>query len=95
MRTTRWDWRFFQAFLGIVEVDAFTAYKHFCPGTVDTDHSELLLEVVNFLLDNKIGVGASAPVLRARAPLVGGGSDREHEEEASTTSTLASTSCGR
>ena len=83
-RTTRWDWRFFQSFLGIVEVDAFTAYKHFCPGKADIDHSEFLLEVVNFLLDNKIGVGSSAPVLRARAPLVGGGSDSEHEEEASS-----------
>ncbi len=42
-RTVQWDWRFFQTFLGIVEVDAFTA-----------------------LLNNKVGVTDSSPVLRPR-----------------------------
>ena len=64
-RTKRWDWRFFQAFLGIILVDAFTAYKRFCPHKADMDHTEFVLEVT-FLLNNKIGVGDSAPVLRAR-----------------------------
>jgi hypothetical protein len=33
--TTRWDWRFFGTFLGVVEVDACVAYKRFCPGKQD------------------------------------------------------------
>ena len=61
-----WDWRFFQTFLGITLVDSFTAYKRFCPGKADMDHTEFVLEVTSYLLNNKIGVGDSSPVLRAR-----------------------------
>jgi hypothetical protein len=38
-------------------------HKRFCPHKADVDHTECMLE---FLLNNKIGVGDSAPVLRAR-----------------------------
>jgi hypothetical protein len=66
-RTNRWDWRFFQTFLGIVEVDAYVAYKRFCPGKQDVTHNQFLLSVIDYLLNNKIGVPDTAPVLRPRA----------------------------
>ena len=60
-------WRFFQTFLGIVEVDAYVAYKRFCPGKQDVTHNQFLLSVIDYLLNNKIGVPDTAPVLRPRA----------------------------
>ena len=64
--TSRWDWRFFQTFLGICEVDAFIAYKRFCPGKENVSHFDFLVDLIDGLLDNKFGLPHSAPVLRRR-----------------------------
>eukprot|EP00750_Incisomonas_marina_P005668 INCI14073.1.p1 GENE.INCI14073.1~~INCI14073.1.p1 ORF type:complete len:625 (+),score=97.77 INCI14073.1:326-2200(+) len=65
-RTQRWDWRFFQTFLGILTVDAFSAFKHFRKDKRSINHTEFLLAIIAYLLDNKIGVLDTSPVLRPR-----------------------------
>jgi hypothetical protein len=60
--TTWWDWRFFQTFL---EVDAYVAYKRFCPGKQDVTHNHFLPSVIEY---NKIGVPDSVPVCGPEPP---------------------------
>lgn len=64
--TNRWDMRFFQTFLGIIEVDAFLAYKRWCPGKTSVSHVDFLRELIQDLLCNKEGCAHNAPVLRPR-----------------------------
>eukprot|EP00750_Incisomonas_marina_P032334 INCI9141.2.p1 GENE.INCI9141.2~~INCI9141.2.p1 ORF type:complete len:417 (-),score=52.14 INCI9141.2:214-1464(-) len=64
--TKRWEWRFFQTFVGMVEVDAYLAYRRFCPGKEDIAHRDFLLEVIDALLNNRYGLPPTAPVLRPR-----------------------------
>ena len=64
--TKNWNTRFFRSFLGVVEVDSFLAYRHFCPGKGGVPHTEFLRVLTQTLLDNKIGCAPDAPVLRAR-----------------------------
>ena len=59
-----WHGRFFQSWLGTIEVDAFLAYQHFTGGGMA--HREFLCTVVQMLLNNLEGVGDQAPVLRPR-----------------------------
>ena len=61
-----WIIRFFQSFLGMCEVDAYLAYRRFCPGKGSIAHQEYLRVVTQGLLDNKIGCAPDAPVLRPR-----------------------------
>ena len=65
--TNRWDWRFFQTFVGICEVDAFLAYKRFWPAGAKERcaHIDFVLELIASLLDNTFG--CTGPVLRPRA----------------------------
>lgn len=62
--TRRWMWRFFQTFIGLVEVDAYLAYRKFCPGKTNIPHRTFLIDVIGALLNNKYGLSESAPVLR-------------------------------
>jgi hypothetical protein len=48
----RWNRRFFQTFLGIVEVDAHARGE------------QALLSIIEYLLHNKISVPISVPALR-------------------------------
>jgi hypothetical protein len=61
-RTTRWDWRFFQSFLG----SSSWMHKRFCPHKADRDYTEFVLEFCSTTRSACAGVGDSAPVLRAR-----------------------------
>ena len=65
--TRRWEFRFFQTFLGMCEVDAYLAYRKFCAGKENISHAAFLMDVIAELLDNKMGVSDNAPVLRPRA----------------------------
>ena len=62
--TNRWDWRFFQTFVGICEVDAFLAYKRFWPAEAKKDcpHIEFVLQLIASLLDNTFA--CVGPILR-------------------------------
>jgi hypothetical protein len=62
--TNSWSYRFFQTFIGIIEVDAHKAYKYFDMDGPDTDTGFFLRSVAVGLLDNKRG-DATEP-LRAR-----------------------------
>ena len=62
-----WVIRFFRSFLGVVEVDSFLAYRHFCPDKGSVTHMEFLRVLTQTLLDNKVGCVPDAPVLRPRA----------------------------
>ena len=62
-----WVIRFFQSFIGTVEVDSFLAYQRFCPGKGSIPHNEFLRSLTQDLLDNKIGCAPDAAVLRPRA----------------------------
>ena len=64
--TMRWDFRFYQTILGMVEVDSFLAYRRFCPHRATTKHVDFLRVLVQGLLDNTIGCAPDAPVLRPR-----------------------------
>ena len=65
--TRKWECRFLQCFLGTVEVDAYLAYKRFCPGKGGVTNSEFLRVLVDDLLNNTIGCAHGASVLRSRA----------------------------
>ena len=64
--THNWMHRILQTLLGMVEVDAFGAYKFFCPGKRQIKHTDFLRSLTQDLLDNKIGCLHTAPVLRPR-----------------------------
>ena len=66
-----WKSRFFQSFLGIIEVDAYLAYRRFCPGKKTITHMEFLRVLTQSLLDNKIGCAPDAPILRSRGDRIG------------------------
>ena len=51
--------------LGISTVDAYLAYKRFCPGKDTVSQDDFVLDVIGELLDNTFGV-AGGRVLRAR-----------------------------
>lgn len=82
-RTSRWDWRFFQTFLGIIVVDAFISYRTFYPNQEKADSSQFdfILDLVSSLLDNKVGLPDSARVLPRPAD-VGGGDDESTADPA-------------
>lgn len=61
-----WVIRFFQSYLGTIEVDSFLAYRYFCPGKGAVRHSTFLRVLTQELLDNRIGCAHDAPVLRSR-----------------------------
>jgi hypothetical protein len=61
-----WDGRFFQTFLGMIEVDAYLAFRHFNPGNKVVSHRTFLKAVIACLMNNKYGLPSSAPVLRPR-----------------------------
>jgi uncharacterized membrane protein YgcG len=64
-KTKRWQIRFFNCWLGICTVDAYLAYKRFCPGKDTVSQDDFVLDVIGELLDNTFGV-AGGRVLRAR-----------------------------
>jgi hypothetical protein len=66
--TSRWEWRFFQTFLGIIVVDAFISYRTFYPNQekANCSHFDFILDLVASLLDNKVDLPDSARVLRPR-----------------------------
>jgi len=68
--TQRWDWRFFQTFLGMNVVDSFLAYRRWCPGKNKCTNKQFLRVLADGLLDNTIGCAPDAPVLRPRVAVV-------------------------
>ena len=64
-----WVIRFYQSYLGTIEVNAFLAYRYFCPGKGAIRHSSFLRVLTQELLDNKIGCAPDAPVLRSNTSL--------------------------
>lgn len=61
----RWDWRFFQTFLGILVVDAFSVFKRFRPEKRGVTHTEFLLALTAYLLDKNVGAGHGARLTAA------------------------------
>ena len=65
-KTNRWEIRFWQTFAGFLAVDAYLAYRRFCPGKSACKQTEFLRVLVQELLDNTIGAPPDAPTLRQR-----------------------------
>ena len=65
--TKRWEWRFFQTFLGINVIDSFLAYIKFAPGKELVTRDDFVQGLIDHLLNNKYGVTDAAPVLRPHA----------------------------
>ena len=70
-RTNRWEIRFWQTWRGFLVVDAFLAYRHFCPGKSQCKMAHFVRVLTQSLLDNTIGCAPDAPVLRGRGAVVG------------------------
>ena len=66
--TKRWEIRFWQTMLGMIEVDSFLAYTRWCPGKSSVKHNQFLRVLTQQLLDNTVGCAPDAPVLRPRPP---------------------------
>ena len=81
--THRWEIRMFQTILGMCEVDAYLAYKHFCPQQADRPHKSFLKRVILGLIHNKYGVGSDGPVLRPRNSSVSAGETTGQGSDAS------------
>ena len=64
--TKDWKFRFYQSYVGTIEVDSYNAYRRFCPGKSSIKHMDYLRVLTQQLLDNKIGCAPDAPVLRPR-----------------------------
>ena len=67
--TGRWEIRFWQTIVGMVEVDAFLAYRRWCPGKRSIKHIQFRRVLTQQLLDNTIACPPDAPVLRPRPPI--------------------------
>jgi hypothetical protein len=65
-KTKRWQIRFWQTFIGIIEVDAHNAYKYF--KDPDCTNHAFIMSVAMALIDNTRGA-QEAPLRRRRNPL--------------------------